>query len=166
MSMVGHLRFVRDEDIDRMLRDPQTILDLLDEEGTQAAPGWAIEIDKAWGGIHYLLTGTALEGSGPTAFLVTGGRDIGDVDVGYGPARAFSSVETKAIADALAVLEPDFLRGRFDAQKMTELEVYPSIWLREGKDSALGSLLRHYETLRGDVRRAANNGLAMLVYLS
>src|SRR5579872_4450187 len=35
-----------------------------------ANEGKAIDIDKAWHGIHYLLTGTAWAGSAPLSFIV------------------------------------------------------------------------------------------------
>lgn len=42
-------------------------------------------MDKAWHGIHYLLTGTAWEGDPPLNFLVTGGREVGTEEIGIGP---------------------------------------------------------------------------------
>src|SRR5687767_14577361 len=52
-----------------------------------AGEGLVTDLDKAWHGIHYLLTGTAAEGGKPLDFLVSGGREVGNVDIGYGPAR-------------------------------------------------------------------------------
>jgi hypothetical protein len=41
-----------------------------------------LDVDKAWHGIHYLLTGTAWEGDPPLDFIVKGGSQVGDVDDG------------------------------------------------------------------------------------
>src|SRR5688500_6275073 len=41
--------------------------------------GLTTDLDKAWHGIHYLLTGTAWEGAEPLNFLVAGGRPVGDI---------------------------------------------------------------------------------------
>ena len=88
MSMIGCFRRVPEARLRALLADPESITDFLDEEGFAD-----FDIDKAWHGIHYLLTGTAWEGAAPLNFLVAGGRPVGDVDVGYGPARAFSGAE-------------------------------------------------------------------------
>ena len=57
--------------------------------------GIETDLDKAWHGIHYLLTGTAWAGAEPLNFIVCGGTEVGDIDVGYGPARVFSSNDVK-----------------------------------------------------------------------
>ena len=83
--------------------------------------GMSTDLDKAWHGIHYLLTGTAWEGGRPLNFLVAGGRPVGDIDVGYGPARVLSAAETRGAHEALTQLSDDDLRGRFDPAAMTRL---------------------------------------------
>jgi len=61
-------------------------------------------------------------------FLVRGGREIGSLDVGYGPARAFGAAEVRAIDAALGGVGDDELRARFDPARMKALEIYPDIW--------------------------------------
>ena len=165
MSMIGCVRFATADELARLLAAPRTINDFLDED--PAREQLAGDVDKAWHGIHFLLTGTAWEGSGPAAFLLQGGVEVGEEDVGYGPARAFSPAETRAIADALDALPPEELRPRFDPARMAELDLYPSIWTRPPEeDDPLGYLLAHYAELRRMVRTAAGDGLGMLVYLT
>jgi hypothetical protein len=162
MSMIGCLRFTTESEIERLIDQPESIHDFLADEpsGTHLVG----DVDKAWHGIHFLLTGTAWEGSGPAAFLVTGGREVGDEDVGYGPARAFGSAETKAVSAALDELPAEALRTKFDVKRMTELDIYPTIiWERDG-DKALDYLIDHYEGLRQMLRSAAADGLGMIVY--
>ena len=48
-------------------------------------------LDKAWHGIHFLLTGSAWEGDEPLNFLVTAGEPIEGTDSGYGEDRLFTS---------------------------------------------------------------------------
>ncbi len=89
------------------------------------------DLDKSWHGIHYLLTGSADEGGAPLDFLVAGGTEVGDEDVGYGPARVFTSAQTRAIAAALAAVTDDELRARFAPEAMMRAEIYPEIWDRD-----------------------------------
>src|SRR5215203_4027303 len=66
---------------------------LLPEGAEIPSPVEEIDLDKSWHGIHYLLTKTAWAGEPPLSFLVLGGAEVGDIDVGYGTARAFRSDE-------------------------------------------------------------------------
>src|ERR1700722_3238791 len=97
MSMIGTFRRTRDARLDALVSNPDTISDYLagyPDDAADAGEAYAdLDVDKAWHGLHFLLTGTAWEGAPPLDFIVKGGRQIGDVDVGYGPARAFSSAD-------------------------------------------------------------------------
>jgi Domain of unknown function (DUF1877) len=125
------------------------------------------DLDKAWHGIHYLLTGTAWEGDPPGNLLVTGGREVGDLDVGYGPARVLTSVETRASRDWLNNIEEDELRRRFNPEDMRAKEIYPDIWERDPEeDDTLEYLVEYARTLRNFLNRAVDQGLGIVVYLS
>ena len=131
---------------------------LADGEGETA------DLDKAWHGIHYLLTGTAWEGTGPLAFLVAGGRGVGDIDVGYGPARVLTSAETRSAHEALAGLRDEELRARFDAADMTRKKVYPEMW--NDDDNALDYLMDNVGTLREFLAQAVAQQRGLVLYLS
>jgi hypothetical protein len=73
--------------------------------------GDVVDLDKAWHGIHYLFTGTAWEGDPPLNFLVKGGREVGDEEIGLGPPCTLRALETRDIASALEALSDDEVRG-------------------------------------------------------
>ncbi|MDM7921537.1 MAG: YfbM family protein [Pyrinomonadaceae bacterium] len=126
-----------------------------------------IDLDKAWHGIHYLLTKTAWAGDPPLDFLVQGGEEIGDIDVGYGTARAFQPQNVKAIRDALAEIYAETLRSRFDPAEMIRLEIYPAIWDREPDDDDTFSYCAEYfDVLKSFVVRAADRNAGIIVYLT
>ena len=139
--------------------------------GPEALPlapneGRQMDLDKAWHGIHFLLTGRAEGGDAPASFLLHGGRAVGNVDVGYGPARALTSAETRAARDMLAARSDESLRARYDPAAMTRLEIYPEIW--EGDDAdvdALGYLMDGVAELRAFLGAAADEGLGVLITL-
>jgi len=129
--------------------------------------GETTELDKAWHGIHYLFTRTAWEGDPPLNFLVAGGREVGDIDVGYGPARVLSSAEIRAAADALARLGDDELRARFDPADMMSKKIYPEIWDRDPEDDdTLSYLLEFVGTLREFLSQAVERGQGAVVYVT
>jgi hypothetical protein len=129
--------------------------------------GISTDLDKAWHGIHYLLTKTADGGEPPWSFLLAGGRTVGDIDVGYGPARVFTSAETKLILDALVRLTDDELRSRFDPADMTSKGIYPDIWSPGAPEhETLGYLLEYFSVLRRFLREAAEAKVGIVVALS
>jgi hypothetical protein len=139
-------------------------LDLRSDEGDLGEAG---DLDKAWHGIHYLLTGTAWEGDPPLNFLLAGGREVDGIDVGYGPARTFSAVETRDIAAALARVSDQELRRRFAPDEMMHLEIYPEIWDRDPEeDDTLGYLMESVSSLRQALEIAVGRGYGLLVTLT
>lgn len=123
-------------------------------------------VEKAWHGLHFLLTGTEWEGEMPLCFLVTGGETIGDEDLGYGPGRAFSSAQVKELAVALAGVDEAELRRRFDPEKMMAADIYPTIWDRPPEeDDTLTWLLGTFTEMRVFVTKAAADGQGLIVYL-
>ena len=128
--------------------------------------GEETDLDKAWHGIHYLLTGTAWEGDAPLNFLIGGGTEVGDVDVGYGPARVMRSKDVAVVAEALGQLDANTLRDRFIPEEMTKLEIYPDIWERDPEeDDTLGYCIDYYEELQRFVAKAADNALGIVLYI-
>ena len=174
MSMIGCFRRVSKRSYDRLLAAPESICEFLEKDGDPQAPeaeAFAdLDIDKAWHGIHFLLTGSAWEGEAPLNFLVGGGQEIGEVDVGYGPARGFTSAEVGAIARALREVPPAVLRARYDHSQLNRHEIYPFApdqWRAadDKEDSPTSFLGDHYERLREFIAQAAQAGEALLVWL-
>jgi len=125
------------------------------------------DLDKAWHGIHYLLTQSAWERDGPLAFLVSGGSQVGELDVGYGPARALTSEQVRAVDEALQPVDEGFLKGRFKPGEMMDLEIYPEIWDPDPHaDDAFRYCAEYFAELKSFVARAAQRKLGVVLYLS
>lgn len=121
----------------------------------------AVDLDKAWHGIHYLLTGSQVPDGTLASKVIWGGEDIGP-DYGYGPARLLKPDDVKAIAKLLAGISPDQLRSRFKPKEMTRAGIYPDvIWDRDG-DEALKYLLDNYTKLVAFYTLAAQRGQAVV----
>ena len=126
-----------------------------------------IDLDKAWHGIHYLFTKTAWEGDPPLNFLLLGGTEVGQVDVGYGTARAFTADMVAEIDLALAGLDRAYLERRFDPSEMTELGIYPEIWDRtDEEDDNFGYCAEYFDDLKAFVHRTTEHGRGMIIFLS
>lgn len=140
---------------------PVTDFSLTDGEGG------CVRLDKAWHGIHYLLTGTAWEGEEPLNFLVSGGREVGDIDVGYGPARALTSKQVQSLNTALQPIDEAVLKSRFNPSEMMALEIYPEIWDRDpAEDDAFGYCAEFFEVLKSFVAQTAEQKMGLIVYVT
>lgn len=122
-----------------------------------------LDLDKAWHGIHFLLAGDAWGGKPPLGNAVLGGTEVGP-DVGYGPARLVSVEQVKAVAEALEPLTPEVFVTRFDAEALTEADIYPPIW-DEGEE-VIDYLEVVYGALREFYISAAKRRDAVLVEVS
>lgn len=127
------------------------------------------DLDKAWHVLHFLFTGSDWEGDFPQGFLVSCGKPIGDVDVGYGPARSFTPEEVQKIATFLDAQTEASLKAHVDWKKMEELDIYPSIWTEERKqdwDDEWEYFLENFRTVKQFVKATAERKLALLIYLN
>lgn len=120
-------------------------------------------LHEYWHAIHYLMCGKVWSGEFPEAFLIDGGSYLGDIDVGYGPARIFDASEVREIAHALDNTQPAMLKQRFDPNRMLDYDIYPPIW--DEDTQALDTCLEHFASLQHFMRHAAENDLGMVLYL-
>jgi hypothetical protein len=138
--------------------DPSNAGDALRQRST------SLSLEKAWHGLHYLLTGSAAEGDLPLAFLLQGGEEVGEDD-GYGPPRLFSPDEVEEIDAALSAISDDQLWSRFDPEQMSTEGVYPDCW-----DEPEVDLREEYVFYFHEMKKVVNNaraaGNALLVMLT
>jgi len=164
MGMVGYIAPVSAATLEELRRDPESVEDYLYPDGGDGAPPNQVDVDKAWHGLHYLLTGRAEGGAEPLAWALLGGEEIGP-ELGYGPARYLTPPQVAAVAAALSDLDDQALARRFDADDMDAQDIYPDIWARDGRE-ALEYLLAHFAPLAGAYRGAADRGDAMLLWMA
>jgi len=164
MGMLATVRQLEEAQLRALLQNPDTVLDFVQQ---RVAAAEELDLDKAWHGLHYLLTGDAWGDEEPLCFLLNGGEQIGteeDHDVGYGPARGIMPGQVKEFAQALAAIsEPEF-RKRYDSEEMAELVVYPNGWAEEPAEM-LDWLVGSFTALQRFVAAAADKNRALVIYL-
>lgn len=155
MGMIFYARRLSAEELAAVLADPEKVGTLF--------PGGPdeLDLDKAWHGLHYLLTGTTYEVRGDAGPAIIGGDPIGP-DLGMGPARLLMPDAVRAVAAGLDAIDEATLRARFDPAAMSEAEIYPHIW-DDGDDEFDGYLLPNFTRLRDFYRDAAASGDAVLL---
>lgn len=159
MSMITLYVPLSAEEAGALLAEPAGVDDLV--EALMDDPERAYEIDKAWHGIHFVLTGSAEPVDGPVGDVVLGGREVGD-DMGYGPARVLSPDQVKRASQVLRAIDEGAFSRRYNAEALRAADVYPAIWDAE----ALDYLLEYYRGVREIFEEAASDGGGMLVALT
>ena len=160
--MIGNLRPASDAEIERLLANPREVTRFL--FGSSADERDRIDLGKTWHAIHFGLTGSRLGGEPPLNFLVSVGTPVGDVDVGYGPARALTSGEVRDLAAALLPVDASVLAARLDPLTLDAENVYPGAWRRNGL--GVDDVTANYRALRSLVLRLADTGQGLLLYIN
>jgi Domain of unknown function (DUF1877) len=133
-----------------------------------------IDLDKAWEPLHFLFTGTALEGEEPACYLACGGEELveeldDEQNNVYSSIRVLAPEQVAAFDRYLSSLTIDELRRRFDVNRMIELRIYSkrrSTKAPTDDDGTLDHLIEAFEDLRTFVRETAASGAAAIAYLT
>lgn len=121
-----------------------------------------VSLEKAWHGLHYLLTGETWEGHGPLAFLLAGGEQLRADE--ESPVRWFSPDEANEIHQALAAVSNNQLWSRFDADEMESRQIYPGIW-DEPESDLKEEYVGYFEQLKQVVAAAAKSRQGLMITL-
>lgn len=124
-----------------------------------------LDLDKAWHGIHFCLNKSADDGEFPFDFLVRGGKEVGKIEVGYGPARIFTDKEVKKIWEAISHISTESLRKNYQPDQMESLEIYPGIWARDGEE-AFSYLEENFNNLKKFLNQCVINNFGLAIYFS
>jgi hypothetical protein len=157
MSMMGNLKQISASTLEEIKSDPSILEEILFSEDAGAE---GLEIEKAWHGLHYLLTGIAWGGDPPLANAVLGGEEIGE-DWGYGAVRYLTPAQVQEVAAALSKISEEDLTERFDPEAMSNAQIYGIT----GDDDDLEYLLEYFRPLVEYYQDASQKGNAMLLYL-
>ncbi|PZM66290.1 YfbM family protein [Paenibacillus dendritiformis] len=159
MGMTGKLHRISMDTLEGMIESAISVTDFIfDEEQEQHA----LDIDKAWHAIHYLLNGSDWEGELPMFNVILGGTEL-EENAGCGPIRYLTNEEVKGIASAMAEISVHELKERFKPEAMNELEIYPSWDWRASEEWTY--IFDYYKEVRDYYAEAARNNDAMLLYL-
>jgi hypothetical protein len=158
--MYFSIKAIQPADVDRLSADPESIASM----PSHVTNATSVSLEKAWHGIHYLLTGSATAGKMPLAFLLHGGKAIG-ADLGYGPARLMGHPQVAELDAALSAITDDQFWSRFDAEQMSTEGIYPQIW-EEPESDLRDEYVMYFKQMKRLISDANAKGCALLLLLT
>lgn len=132
-----------------------------DNEATNEGGNEELDLHKSWHCLHFMLTGKAEETGGtPLGDAILGGTEFGgeEADTGYGPPRALSPEQTRAVAAALAGFPVDRKAQEFDAAAAEKAGIYVP---QHGAEE----LKQYFAQLRKFYEDAARKGNAVVLWI-
>ncbi len=123
--MIFEMFAIPNDTAQEVLTAPANIHELL---ASLADSNEALSLQKSWHGLHYILPADPAHGDPPLNLPLAGGAEVGDEDVGYGPARIFDPTSVANIDNALTKFSETDLDARFDPAAMEVAQIYPNIW--------------------------------------
>lgn len=161
MGAVAQLKALTAAELEWVRRAPQETEDLLFPEDVDDPFAGQSDLDKAWHGLHFMLTGAVAPDGSARGRAILGGAELGP-DLGYGRARLHEPARVQEIHAALATLRFADLFDAADANSPLLEQMYGGESLAGEKDY----LQHHFSTLQDFYARAATAGSAVLIYLA
>lgn len=156
MSMIGMFRRIPASKVSGLVSGGDEVMDLVMDGG--------LNVDKAWHGIHFVLSGRPWDAPLPLGFIL-GGTPCGDEDVGYGPARALTAAEVKSVAAALQPLDRAAFEARIDPRALAREQIHGHGGSPQRLSEEQEYLGSYYEQLRTLVLDAAKAGDGLLLWI-
>lgn len=163
--MIMYLLRISKQELESYIDKPDLFLE------NRVDDAYSMDIDKAWGGILYLLTGKAFA-SGSLEDEVDSLNRIffsaqffdEDMDVGYGPAHYLTPEQVAGINRKIASLTEADLKAHYDPEAMNkEKKLYPSL---DWNEKIFDYLYFHFQALQSFFATAASKGEAIVTFLN
>jgi hypothetical protein len=163
--MIGNLLRVTKPELEEYLKDSSLLESRIYKDESDDEENNLVDIDKSWDGIIFLLTGENFANTNhPLAKVLFSGQVIDEEqDLGYGPAQYLTVEQVKELNEQISKISIDVLIKKYDAKKMTELEVYPNIW---GNVVEKYYLIDYFQTIQEVYAEASKNNEAIITFIN
>jgi hypothetical protein len=108
------------------------------------------------------MTGDVWAGDPPLNFLTLGSEEVGDIDVGYGPARILRAPSVVTIHEALKTFPDSNVDARLIPSAFAAAQIYPEIW-KEPRADLVNECTRFLQALKNHIKNAADSHQALLL---
>jgi hypothetical protein len=161
MSMIGNLLRVSQSELESYIKDSSLLEERIYNSYRQDPK--LVIIDKSWEGIIFLIGQNIANADHPLLKVLFSGQLIDEEqDLGYGPAHYLTPEQVSDLNNEIMKITDEDMKNRFDFQKMTELEVYPTVW---DKDD-FGYLVSNFEIVKKIYLEATKNNEGIITFIN
>ena len=161
--MIANFLRVSNEELESYLQDSSLLEVKLKAIYSDEANEEITDLDKAWGGILFILTGQGLKNlNHPLAKAIMGNNVIdNDQDLG----EFLTPQEVKDVYQQIAAISNDDIKAKYNPVLMTQLDVYPGPRIWKG-NNGLDYILTYFDVLKKTYATAAENNQAIITFIS
>lgn len=162
MGMIANLLRVTTAELETYLLDSSLLEGRIYSEEAEEDQN-LIDVDKAWDGIIFLLTGQNIQNADhPLVQVLFSGQLIDEEqDLGYGPGHYLTSDQVKDLNEKISKITTEDLKLKYNSKQMNALDVYP-IWDEDSFDY----LDENFKLLQQTYAEAANKEQAIITFLN
>ena len=147
--------------------DPSIIEDVIEElkdynQELEESDKVYLDLDKSWSMLSFLITKKFKDSE--FGFLTKSGETVGDIDLGYGPARYLSPDSVRKIVRHFGNTSIKDLWQGLALADVPEKERYP-FSVDEPLEEVLENLSTHFAKLKDFLARTTKLGRGILVYM-
>ncbi|WP_295122289.1 YfbM family protein [uncultured Chitinophaga sp.] len=169
MAMIINLLQVQATELEAILRNPG-LLELRVNEDKEDNGEGKVDLDKAWDGLLYLLTGYGIMDIEKAEQLLSQALFSGQIvdeaqDLGLGPAHYLTPIQVRNVYNRLERITEQDLRGRFNPGQMSELRIYPRMW-DDADEDAFDYLRNNFHVMKDFYKSAATRRNGMITFLN
>ena len=159
MGMLGNYIAVDEEELKRIRSGKEDVFDINPEDYP------ALDIDKSWQAVHYLLCGSIDDGEPPMEYVVPI-RDENFIESGMEFGAFFADAgQVREAVEYLDSLGEDELKCMFDFDAMLRDEVYP-IMDEDDEDGFFEYLCGYIGKIKKFYKETAERRSAVIFYVS
>jgi hypothetical protein len=162
MSMIGNLLSISAPQLEQFIQSP-SLLEAYVYGNEKDPHSQALDLDKTWHAIHFVLNGDAYGGQGALAMVFFGGEEIGE-DLGIGPARYLTVEQVKQVAEEIEKINDAQFTAQYDLDALDQADIYPNMW-DEDSEEGLEYLLPYFQDLKQFYQETALRNQAVLIYI-
>ncbi|MBP2543926.1 YfbM family protein [Acinetobacter guillouiae] len=162
MSMIGNLLSISTQQLEHFIQSPN-LLEAYVYSDQKDQQSQALDLDKAWHAIHFILNGDSYGEQGPLAKVFFGGEEIGE-DLGIGPARYLTAEQVKQVVTAIEQVSDHQFSSQYDIEALDQADIYPNMW-DEDSEEGLKYILPYFQDLKKFYQEAAFRNQAVLIYI-
>lgn len=162
MSINCNLLAVSNEQISELVHNPMLFSSLATHqfEITETF----LQLGKSFHLLHYILTGTDGISDVPLGFILSGGKEVENSDVGYGAARVFMPKYVVIIANRIISIQKKIFLRQMRQKRPPEMQFYGIAEIFSSDDEEYA--LFYFDLLKAFLKRTVDAGWGMIVYFN